>query len=153
MMVSANLDLVRSIFVAWERGDFRETDWADPEIEHVFADGPNPGSFTGMAGMADGWREFLGAWGGRATRSWRTSTANLTMSECSCSTTAPDAERPAEWSLGRCGLVARTSCMFATARSRRWSTLVNRVSPVRVRSPAFRNLAGNALSAVLRPSL
>lgn len=60
--MSANLDLVRSIFVAWERGDFSETDWVDPEIEHVFADGPNPGSFTGMAGMAEGWREFLGAW-------------------------------------------------------------------------------------------
>jgi len=61
--MSENLDLVRSIFVAWERGDFRETDWADPEIEHVFADGPNPGSFAGMAGMAEGWREFLGCLG------------------------------------------------------------------------------------------
>ena len=60
--MSQNLNLMRSIFVAWERGNFGETDWADPEIEHVFADGPNPGSFTGMAGMAEGWREFLGAW-------------------------------------------------------------------------------------------
>ena len=62
MITSANLDLVRSIFVAWERGDFRETNWAHREIQHEFADGPNPGAFTGMAGMAEGWREFLAAW-------------------------------------------------------------------------------------------
>ena len=51
--MSENLDLVRSIFVAWERGDFGETDWADPEIEHVFADGPNPGSFQRDRALAD----------------------------------------------------------------------------------------------------
>ena len=68
MMASENLDLVRSIFVARERGDFSSADWADPEIEYVFADGPSPGTFTGLAGMAQAMREFLSAWEGLHAR-------------------------------------------------------------------------------------
>ena len=61
-MASANLDLVRSVVAAWEEGDYSKTDWADPEIAWAIADGPAPGSWTGLAGMAEGWRSFLSAW-------------------------------------------------------------------------------------------
>jgi ketosteroid isomerase-like protein len=61
-MPSANVDLVRSIYASWERGDFGSTEWAHPEIEFVLADGPSPGSWTGRAGMAAGYRDWLSAW-------------------------------------------------------------------------------------------
>jgi ketosteroid isomerase-like protein len=59
---SANLNLVRSIYGAWERGDYRSVEWAYPEIEFLIADGPAPGAWTGLAGMAAGWRTWVSAW-------------------------------------------------------------------------------------------
>jgi ketosteroid isomerase-like protein len=61
-MASAKLELVRSIFAAWERGDFSATAWAHPQIAYAIADGPAPGNWTGPAGMVEGVREQLNAW-------------------------------------------------------------------------------------------
>jgi ketosteroid isomerase-like protein len=60
-MSGDNVEIVRSVFAAWERGDFSSAEWAHPEIELVIADGPTPGSWTGMAAMAATWREALSA--------------------------------------------------------------------------------------------
>jgi ketosteroid isomerase-like protein len=60
--MSANLDLVRSIYAAWERSDYSDVSWADPELEYVMAGGPDPGVWTGVRGMAEAFRDMLRAW-------------------------------------------------------------------------------------------
>ena len=61
-MTSANLDLVRSIAAAWERGCYSSVEWADPQIEFVIADGPEPGRSTGVTDLAPMLRDFQNAW-------------------------------------------------------------------------------------------
>jgi hypothetical protein len=47
---------------AWERGDFSSAEWAHPEIEYVHADGLEPASWKGLAGLAEGTRAWVSAW-------------------------------------------------------------------------------------------
>ena len=61
-MSQENVELVPTICARWEHGDYSSAEWAHPEIEFVEADGPTPGSWRGLAGMAETYRGFLRAW-------------------------------------------------------------------------------------------
>ena len=66
--MSANIDLVRSIYADWERGDYSSPEWAHPEIEYTYVGGPSPGTWTGLRAMSEGFRDWFSAWEGVRTR-------------------------------------------------------------------------------------
>jgi ketosteroid isomerase-like protein len=61
---SGNLDLVRSIYATWERGEYfsGSGEWVHPEIEFVVDGGPEPGRWTGLDGLIEGARTILNVW-------------------------------------------------------------------------------------------
>ena len=61
-MPAPNLELVRSIFAGWERGDFSSATWAHPQIEFVMTGGVSAGGARGLAPMAEAWRDVIRAW-------------------------------------------------------------------------------------------
>ena len=61
-MSQENVEIVRSIYAAWEHGNYSSAEWAHPEIEFAFADGPAPGGWTGLASMAEAMRDWLDSW-------------------------------------------------------------------------------------------
>jgi ketosteroid isomerase-like protein len=62
-LTGENVRFVQSIYAAWEKGDFRSVDWADPQIEWERPDGPEPGRWN-LDDVATGWRALLSAWEG-----------------------------------------------------------------------------------------
>ena len=61
-MASANLNVVRSLYAEWEGGDYSSVEWAHSDIEYVVADGPSPGTWRGLAALAEHFRDWLNAW-------------------------------------------------------------------------------------------
>lgn len=60
--MARNLQIVRSIFADWERGDWSSAEWADPEIEFEMIGGLNTGTWKGREQMAEAWATMLRAW-------------------------------------------------------------------------------------------
>jgi ketosteroid isomerase-like protein len=61
-MASANVDLVRSICAAHERGDYSSAEWAHPDIEYSIVGGLFSGDWKGRAAMARAARELFSTW-------------------------------------------------------------------------------------------
>jgi hypothetical protein len=61
-MSQENVELVRSLHEAWERGNYSSIEWADPDIDWVVADGPEPCSGKGLIGLGHAWSAWLSAW-------------------------------------------------------------------------------------------
>jgi ketosteroid isomerase-like protein len=60
-VASPNVDLIRSIYESWDV-DLRSAEWAHPDIEFGWADGPSPGLWKGIDEVAKRWQEFLSTW-------------------------------------------------------------------------------------------
>jgi ketosteroid isomerase-like protein len=55
-----NVQIVKEIYSAWERGNFSSVEWADPEIEFLIP-GVDQSAQRGIDAMAHAWAEWLRA--------------------------------------------------------------------------------------------
>src|SRR5205807_463048 len=101
------------MFAPWERGAFSSADWADPEIEFVVADGPQPSRSHGVGEMARAWAEFLGAADHLSVHA--DEYRELEDSRVLVLATPPDTATQAEWSSTKC-VQEPTSTASKTAR-------------------------------------
>lgn len=67
-MSAENVELVRRIYAAWERGDFSETWWCADDFEFQGPDEVNLEPVYGAEGMRRAWREWLQGWRSFHTR-------------------------------------------------------------------------------------
>jgi ketosteroid isomerase-like protein len=61
-MSQENVEIVRSVYAGWSRGDFSEGDAFDPQVEFEMVDWPEAGSSRGLDAMRRTWRGALSAW-------------------------------------------------------------------------------------------
>jgi ketosteroid isomerase-like protein len=61
-MSQENVELVRSISAAHERGDYGSAEWAHPDIEYVIVGGLTAGSWKGCRAMAKAAGELFSTW-------------------------------------------------------------------------------------------
>lgn len=62
-MGEPELALLREVYADWEQGNFRRTDYFDPEYELVYArDFLDEGEFHGPEEASRGWRRWLEEW-------------------------------------------------------------------------------------------
>jgi ketosteroid isomerase-like protein len=61
-MSEENVAVVRAIYARWERADFSEVDWSDPDIEFATPDSPESVAVTGREAMGRAWARFLAEW-------------------------------------------------------------------------------------------
>ena len=53
---------MRTIYAAWEGGDFGFSEWAHPEIELVIGDGLRTSSWIGVVAVTEADRDFRSTW-------------------------------------------------------------------------------------------
>ena len=62
-MSQENVEVLRAVYERWERGDFWTPEVFDSDVEAIWGpDIPGFGTYHGLAGLEEGWREFLAAW-------------------------------------------------------------------------------------------
>jgi ketosteroid isomerase-like protein len=62
-MAAEHLELVRSVYADWERGDFSRTaEWADEGIEWARFGGEGAGAWTGLEAIAEAAQDVLAGW-------------------------------------------------------------------------------------------
>ncbi len=62
-MSRENVEALRRVHEAWERGDYSDASIYDPEVEFVSLEGVGPNVSHGLAEMSAAWRDVLSAYG------------------------------------------------------------------------------------------